>query len=69
MIIHVQIPSGETKSVSLLRSASVNDLKVVIQGTEGTPIYRQLLTCQGQSLMDDSKLSEYGISDKATIQL
>ncbi|SJL14705.1 uncharacterized protein ARMOST_18171 [Armillaria ostoyae] len=69
MIIHVQIPSGETKSVSLPRSASVNDLKIVIQDTEGTPIYRQLLTCQGQSLMDDSKLSEYSISDKATIQL
>ncbi|KAK0492922.1 hypothetical protein EDD18DRAFT_1289840 [Armillaria luteobubalina] len=67
--IHVQSPSGETRTVSLPSSASTYDLKAVIQKSGGTPVRVQVLAYDGQSLKDDSKLSEYGISDKATVYL
>ncbi|KAK0488290.1 hypothetical protein EDD18DRAFT_1335078 [Armillaria luteobubalina] len=69
IIIHVQSPSGETTTVSLSSTASTYDLKAAIQNSGGTPVPAQLLTYHGQSLKDDSKLSEYGISDKATVYL
>ncbi|KAK0219247.1 hypothetical protein IW262DRAFT_1087131 [Armillaria fumosa] len=67
--IQVQSPSGETGTVSPPSSASIHDLKAAIQNSGGTPVHMQLLTYRGQSLSDNSKLSEYGISDKAAIYL
>ncbi|KAK0471013.1 hypothetical protein IW261DRAFT_1671852 [Armillaria novae-zelandiae] len=67
--IHVQSPSGETRTVSLQSSASTYDLKAAIRNSGGTSVPTQFLTYDGQSLKDDSKLSGYGISDKATVYL
>ncbi|KAK0184738.1 hypothetical protein F5146DRAFT_1144849 [Armillaria mellea] len=69
MMIHIQTSCGDTESVSVPASASIYNLKTAILQKEGTPLYRQLLTYHGQSLQDDSNLSDHGISDQATIHL
>ena len=61
--------TGKTKILRCNTATTVNNLKMLIQLTEGIPPDQQRLICQGRQLEDGRLLSDDGVHMDSTIQL
>ena len=70
MQIFVKLPDGsKTLTLDVEASDTIDTVKALIQGFEGTPRARQRLIFEGKPLKDGCTLSEYNIQNKATLDL
>jgi len=69
MRIFVKPVAGETITLEVDASDSIDNVKEMIRGTEGIPVRQQRLTFLSTQLEDKRKLGDYNILQDMTIQL
>ena len=69
-MIYVKTPNGKTVTINVEITNTVEQLKSKIQALEKIPVSQQKIMVHGIQLEDNMcTLSDYGISNKETIQL
>ncbi len=67
--IFIKTLTGNTITVNMEDSDTVEIIKAKIQEEEGTPVNQQRLLFAGQELENGRKLSEYNIQNRSTLHL
>ena len=68
--VYVKTLTGETVTLDVdITSDTVDDLKVQLEGKQGTPVSQQHLVCDGNELLSGTPLSQYPRLTRSTIRL
>jgi len=65
--IYVKTLTGRTLTINTAKQATIDEVKSVIQDSEGTPPDQQRLICNGTQLDDGRTLEHYGIGNGFTM--
>ena len=68
--VYVKTLTGQTITLEVdTASDTVDDLRLQLEGEEGTPVSQQRLVCDGNELLSGTPLSQYPRLSRSTIHL
>lgn len=69
MQIFVRLPNNKYITLMVARKTTTIDLKQLVEEKDGTPPEYQRLIYGGRQLEDDTRLTDYGVTDESTINM
>lgn len=69
MQIFVRVLTGNTRTIEIRPSNTIEEFKVKLQALEGLPVEKQRLIFGGKQLEDHRLISEYNIEKESRIDL